>query len=294
MRVINALLVIGLVAFTSAKGPHLHRSAIRWYASDKAVTILKTDKRGGGSGSHVIAPSGKTYILTNKHVCNLADKDDMLLVKSSNDNLDRFYRRKVVARYEKHDLCIIEPVFKGQSGLKLGSAVSKGQTVGVLGHPRLAPLSLFMGEIIGNVTIEMVSKAIPRQRNKQMSIKDILDKIGKKNGKLELIPNGGIIIESKAPKKRKPSLEDLSKKYCAPGERFMKARGWSSLFYEGLCLKKFETTMYTAVTRPGSSGSPVLDFWGNIIGVTFAGNPQAPTESFMVPLKYVRDFLYDK
>jgi hypothetical protein len=53
------------------------------------------------------------------------------------------------------------------------------------------------------------------------------------------------------------------------------------------------TTAYvhiSAIGYPGNSGSPVIDKYGRLIGVLFAGT-SFHTESMIVPLEYVRNFL---
>ena len=39
--------------------------------------------------------------------------------------------------------------------------------------------------------------------------------------------------------------------------------------------------------------SPLVNFWGNLVGVLFAGNTQDQFQSFAVPLPYIKDFLKD-
>lgn len=42
----------------------------------------------------------------------------------------------------------------------------------------------------------------------------------------------------------------------------------------------------------GNSGSPVINKWGNLVGVLFAGHRMFHTEAYIVPLDDVKNFLY--
>ena len=61
-------------------------------------------------------------------------------------------------------------------------------------------------------------------------------------------------------------------------------------FFQLICVESFHSHAISAIAYGGNSGSPVVNKYGNVIGVLFAGSNQ-PTDSYMVPLKYVKDFL---
>jgi S1-C subfamily serine protease len=48
--------------------------------------------------------------------------------------------------------------------------------------------------------------------------------------------------------------------------------------------------LYTIPTLPGSSGSPVVDKWGNLIGVNFAGLTGSQSFNFAVPVAVLKNF----
>lgn len=56
------------------------------------------------------------------------------------------------------------------------------------------------------------------------------------------------------------------------------------------CVKTVLSVRTTLQTYPGNSGSPVLDTWGNLIGVLFAGNNYT-NWGYMVPLSEIKKFL---
>jgi len=55
-----------------------------------------------------------------------------------------------------------------------------------------------------------------------------------------------------------------------------------------MCLKKFQSQRINAFTYPGNSGSPVLDVYGRVTGVVFAGSNNAPNAGYLIPLDIAR------
>ena len=57
------------------------------------------------------------------------------------------------------------------------------------------------------------------------------------------------------------------------------------------CAYKRNTIQVSSPTYPGNSGSPVVNKYGRLIGVIFAGNREVENNGFAVPLSYVKEFL---
>lgn len=61
-----------------------------------------------------------------------------------------------------------------------------------------------------------------------------------------------------------------------------------------ICPKEYEVNYTNNSIAPGSSGSPVVDKLGRVVGVVFAGSSRYDHAAFSVPLYYVEKFLKDK
>lgn len=57
------------------------------------------------------------------------------------------------------------------------------------------------------------------------------------------------------------------------------------------CVTKHDAVQFSTPTYPGNSGSPVVNKWGKLVSVIFAGSPEVENQGFGVPLSYIKDFL---
>jgi S1-C subfamily serine protease len=235
LLIIGAIYTFGLF-FVMLKAPEWHNRLIRKTVGQKVVQLYGPNMRGSGTGFFIETPSDKIHILTNRHVCEIS-KDGFLIVKYKG----KFSNRKIIKMYEKHDLCLVDGI-KDVGGLELGSAMTVGQIVGVIGHPYGGNLTLSKGEYVGDQIISMIQGY------------------------------------------------DLKKEECRG--QVKKANFLMMMFgHRTYCLEKFFTNQVTLYTRPGSSGSPLIDFYGNVIGVLFAGNTNDNKQSYIVPLSDLEYFL---
>lgn len=74
-------------------------------------------------------------------------------------------------------------------------------------------------------------------------------------------------------------------KQCEAGTKVAKV-----LFFYA-CLTPFTSTSTTALIQPGNSGSPLVDNFGQVVGVIFAGDSQGRGEA--VPLSYLKQFIQE-
>lgn len=61
-------------------------------------------------------------------------------------------------------------------------------------------------------------------------------------------------------------------------------------FFGTLCFRGFIGVLISAVIYPGNSGSPVVNIWGNVVGVVFAGNSRN-NHGIYVPYEELERFI---
>lgn len=240
--------------------PQYHASYIRNNVGTKVVSIYGENFQGntsGGTGFHVKAKSGKTYIATNGHICRLADEYDNLEVHNGSVVM----KRRVVYRHPTHDLCLVEAI-PNSEGLSIGSKPQLGEITALVGHPALRPLSIARGEIIGNRRISLIfGFNMPESHciGKYFDREDIEQRLRLKE------------------KVSKLELSLLIYMYNVGANNTCLATGLPSKMLNG-------------ISYGGNSGSPVVNFWGNVVGVLYAGGRQV-TDSYVVPLRYLKNML---
>lgn len=260
-RLLNSVLLLTLIALASATSLTLYESFLYDYKGASVVMITKTTAgRSGGTGSVVVAPSGKKYTLTNAHICRMGKN---LIAHKQNGETQEI---KVIEIYRDHDLCIMEPV-DGLRPLKIAKNIILHERVWLIGHPALRPLTLESGHFVGMMDISLSTTCSKLEIEEQR--KQILKELEKLKNEVDMDP----IL------KMLKMILLLDRLYQ---------------FKYNRCIKTVETQHINNIAYGGNSGSPVVDKFGNIIGLLFAGSRSQPTASFVVPLYEIHKFLEDK
>lgn len=138
---IAVVLSIFLLVFL-IKLPELHSNWLTGSVARSVVLLHPPFMDAGGTGFQVIAPNGKQYTLTNRHVCDLVPFPAMVAEPQSLK--PKTYLLSILARSAKSDLCLLEAIPE-MPGISLSSGFSDGDALEIVGHPLLEPLTPSFG-----------------------------------------------------------------------------------------------------------------------------------------------------
>lgn len=85
---------------------------------------------------------------------------------------------------------------------------------------------------------------------------------------------------------------DADNQKCLAGRRQRVEDAFPLSFYP-LCIKNLVLTENMLIIWPGSSGGPVLNAWGELVGIVSVGG-EMPGMSGMVPLSYIKQLLKNR
>lgn len=119
--------------------------------TNSTVMITSMDERGGGSGSVISSEEGRSTVLTNGHVCEVAVKGGLVKTNSGQKHAIIGFKRSKV-----HDLCLITVSAKLPGKVTLAPAAPKMYELAtVSGHPSLLPNVVTQGHFSGNKIIDV-------------------------------------------------------------------------------------------------------------------------------------------
>lgn len=140
-----------LFIFASVQAPDLHERYLISEVGPSVLMLTPVDNfEGGGTGFQINTPQGPK-ILSNAHVCEGVGGKYAMAHYTGGKEIVRIERLDDIT-----DLCLLSPV-GGLSVLDLSEDEPQlHDTIGVLGHPLLAPQTLSLGRIRGSQIVEVV------------------------------------------------------------------------------------------------------------------------------------------
>jgi S1-C subfamily serine protease len=143
----SAALVVFLGLFGTGILNNVHNSYLR-LLSNWTVKLTNQAGNSGATGFVVKGNSGETYIMTNAHVCGLAE-NGMLSATYRGET----FQVEVYKKYEFNDLCALRAHRPLGWPVHIASSVALGESTWVIGHPLLEPRSVSIGELSGSVFV---------------------------------------------------------------------------------------------------------------------------------------------
>lgn len=229
---------------------------MRYKVGSKVVAITQLpyatyrENAGGGTGFHVKGPSGKTYIMTNRHVCD-DSKDGTMWVAIDGRTKDRSL--KIIQKSATADLCLMEGI-PGVEGLDIGDTPSIDDELMYIGHPRLQQRTLVQGDLVGSKT-EIVVRGEVGKEVKEADCK------ASKDSYIEQVAESAMVLW-----RFKHGLGTIDDSTVADN-----LTGAKSKKKIPVCYEKDQAYVTTLQVYGGASGSPVVDTDGDVVGVIYAG-----------------------
>lgn len=236
-RLILATMVGAVLAYAMVKAPLMHQN---WIIDKTAKNVIKltppSNHKRGGTGFQVLSDSGNKYILSNRHVCLLAEANEMhAITEDGRATIVRVLEISTIT-----DLCLLTPI-PNKPGVKLAKSLELRSEVAVIGHPFLMEITFTKGLLLNYENVEIPMFGLDEKKCKEF------------NGQIKEIP---VFFTITMP----------------------------------ACVLSINSVRTTAQTYGGNSGSPVVNFYGNLVGVLFAGYT-GTIFGYIVPLVDVKEFL---
>lgn len=133
-----------------------HRELFRDYVDHQTVKVI--GDYGTGSG-FFLKIKEKFYVMTNKHVCETSQSDNISLLDY--DTKEK-YQARIIDKSKLYDLCVIEPSYVPEAvknnELKVANNIEIGEIIHTFGYPYGRNGVFSSGEVVSKETIKFYSE----------------------------------------------------------------------------------------------------------------------------------------
>jgi hypothetical protein len=230
-RVVVAAAIFAVALVGAVRLPHIHRSMLRSYVGSRVVHVTSLAEDYGGTGVYIKAESGKSYILTNHHICAhaLSQGSNGMKVYRNDDDKDGSMT-EIIKSDPIPDLCVLAPI-DGTEGLRMGAPSEPGSALWIVGHPRRLPLTVTSGDLVQVASYDLFLGML---RDDEEAARCRAD--------------GNEVNENK-------EMSEALKDRLGVDMKIM------------ACRRSITTYKTSAQVMPGSSGSPIVGATGTVHGI---------------------------
>lgn len=175
-NILKGLAITGVAVFALLFGTsiltNIHLGYLR-FLSTWTVKLVNFAGNSGATGFVATADSGRKVIITNGHVCNLA-QDGALVAIYRGDS----YIVKVLKQYQMNDLCALEAPTTSTLPVRIAGSFTNGERGYAIGHPLLEPRSVTDGELSGPVLVSIVVGVNPNPNDCAGDTYELIDTSG--------------------------------------------------------------------------------------------------------------------
>lgn len=146
----TGLLVAGIILTGCVSSGHKVPQDTKEFAKTSAMITLE-NKQSGGSGVILRSTANKSWVLTNKHVCQLIQNGGLVTTEQGS------YPVASYRPYRKHDLCLVEVMVNLHVNTYLAEKPPELYSQAVIaGHPALLPTMVTRGHFTKKMNISIM------------------------------------------------------------------------------------------------------------------------------------------
>lgn len=151
------MITLGIATlFIGARGTDVSLPQNNKEFAKSTVSITAFDRKSGGSGVILYSSSAESWVLTNKHVCELIQVGGLVNTDQSS------YKISYYKLYKAHDLCLVKVPYNLHVNSRIAQeAPDTYDTLITTGHPALLPTIISRGHFSSVIDIPLMVATAP-------------------------------------------------------------------------------------------------------------------------------------